>query len=209
MTTSRGKLLRHVIVPIALLVAVSMSMVVTFVWFSARTQDEVALKQSIETVRDAMRRQLDKIGLAAKDYTWWDEAVRNLDLTLNEDWADDNVGLYIHHVHGYELSLVINRNNETVYEQLDGERRPDLDAFELLTPELGTLIEQTRSSPMEEPEPAVGLLPFGEGLVLVGVSAVTPQEPGSVAIPEGRMVLVYAKKLILLKKLAVAIASCA
>jgi diguanylate cyclase (GGDEF)-like protein/PAS domain S-box-containing protein len=48
---------------------------------------------------------------------------------------------------------------------------------------------------MEEPSPAVGLLPFGEGLVLVGVSAVTPQEPGSVEIPEGRMVLVYAKKL--------------
>jgi diguanylate cyclase (GGDEF)-like protein/PAS domain S-box-containing protein len=196
MTTSRGKLLRHVIVPIALLVAVSMGVVVTFVWFSARKQDEVALRQSVETVRDAIRRQLDKIGLAAKDYTWWDEAVRNLDLALDEDWADQNVGLYIHHVHGYELSLVIDRADQTVYEQLDGERRPDLDAFEVLTPELGALVEQTRNSPIEEPAPAVGLLPFGDGLVLVGVSAVTPQEPGSVPLAEGpRMVLVYAKKL--------------
>ena len=196
MATSRGKLLRHVIVPIALLVAVSMGVVVTFVWFSARTQDEVALDQSVETVRDAIRRQLDKIGLAAKDYTWWDEAVRNLDLALDENWADQNVGLYIHHVHGYELSLVIDRADQTVYEQLDGERRPDLDAFEVLTPELRILVEQTRDSPMAEPEPAVGLLPFGDGLVLVGVSAVTPQEPGSVPLAEGpRMVLVYAKKL--------------
>ena len=196
MATSRGKLLRHVIVPIALLVAVAMGVVVTFVWFSARTQDEVALDQSVETVRDAIRRQLDKIGLAAKDYTWWDEAVRNLDLALDENWADQNVGLYIHHVHGYELSLVIDRADQTVYEQLDGDRRPDLDAFEVLTPELRILVEQTRDSPMEEPEPAMGLLPFGDGLVLVGVSAVTPQEPGSVPLAEGpRMVLVYAKKL--------------
>ena len=171
MTTSRSNLLRHVIVPIALLVAVSMGVVVTFVWFSARKQDEVALRQSIETVGDAVRRQLDKVGLAAKDYTWWDEAVRNLDHALNEDWADDNVGLYIHHVHGYELSLVIDRDDQTIYEQLDGERRPGLDAFEVLTPELRTLVEQTRNSPMEEPQPAVGLLPFGDGVVLVGVSS--------------------------------------
>jgi diguanylate cyclase (GGDEF)-like protein/PAS domain S-box-containing protein len=196
MTNSRSRLLRHVIAPIALLVAVSMSVVVIFVWFSARAQDEVALRQSVETVRDAIQRQLDKIGLAAKDYTWWDEAVRNLDLTLDENWADNNVGIYIHHVHGYELSLVIDRNDQTVYEQLDGQRRPDLDAFEVLTTELRRLVEQTRNSPMEEPQPAVGLLPFGDGLVLVGVSAVTPQEVGSVPIAEGpRMVLVYAKKL--------------
>ena len=54
MTATRGKLLHHVIVPIALLVALSMGVVVAFIWFSARTQDEIALTQSIETVRDAI-----------------------------------------------------------------------------------------------------------------------------------------------------------
>jgi hypothetical protein len=68
MTASRGKLLHHVIVPIALLVVLSMALVVAFIWFSARTQDDVALMQSIETMRDAVSRQLAKIGLAAKDY---------------------------------------------------------------------------------------------------------------------------------------------
>src|SRR5918996_6472044 len=196
MISYRGKLLHHVIVPIALLVAVSMGVVVTFVWFSARKQDEVALSQSVETVRDAVRRQLDKIGLAAKDYTWWDEAVRNLDLALDENWADQNVGLYIHHVHGYELSLVIDRNDQTIYEQLDGERRPDLDAFDVLTPELRVLVEQARNTPIEEPQPATGLLPFGDGLVMVGAGAVTPQEPGDASTSDGRrVVVVFAKKL--------------
>jgi diguanylate cyclase (GGDEF)-like protein/PAS domain S-box-containing protein len=195
MITSRGKLLHHVILPIALLVALSMAAVVAFIWFSARTQDEVALQQSVETVRDAIGRQLDKIGLAAKDYTWWDEAVANLDVALNEDWADNNVGFYIYHVHGYELSLVIDRADQTIYEQLDGERQPDLDAFEMLTPELRVLVERARDTSIEEPEPATGLLPFGDGLMLVGASAVTPQEPGEVPIDARRVVLVYGKKL--------------
>ena len=196
MSASRGKLLHHVILPIALLVALSMAVLMAFIWFSARTQDEVALTQSIATVQDAIGRQLAKIGLAAKDYTWWNEAVLNLDVALNEDWADNNVGFYIHHVHGYELSLVIDRNDQTIYEQLDGERQPELDAFEVLTPQLRALVEQARDTPIEEPEPATGLLPFGGGLAIVGVSAVTPQAPGDILIPDGpRIVLVYGKKL--------------
>ena len=176
--TVRGKLLHHVILPIALLVAVSMAVVVGFIWFSARKQDQVALRQSVETVHDAIHRQLAKIGLAAKDYTWWDEAVANLDVALNEEWADNNVGFYIHHVHGYELSLVIDHEDQTIYEQLDGERRPDLDAFQALTPELHMLVARARANPGEEPQPETGLLPFGDELMLVGASAVTPQEPG-------------------------------
>ncbi len=196
MIASRGKVLHHVIVPIALLVALSLGVVVAFIWFSARAQDEVALEQSIDTVRDAIERQLAKIGLAAKDYSWWDEAVANLDIALDEDWADDNVGLYIHHVHGYELSLVIDREDHTIYAQLDGERRSELDAFDLLTPELHALVERARDTPMEEPQPATGILPFGDGLVMVGASAVTPQEPGEPSASDGRrVVVVFAKKL--------------
>jgi diguanylate cyclase (GGDEF)-like protein/PAS domain S-box-containing protein len=196
MIAYRGKLLHHVILPIALLVALSMGVVVAFIWFSARTQDEVALSQSVETVRDAIDRQLAQIGLAATDYTWWDEAVANLDVVLNENWADNNVGFYIHQVHGYELSLVIDRANQTIYEQVDGERQPELDAFDVLTPELHVLVEQARAAPIEEPQPATGLLRFGDGLVLVGASAVTPQEPGDASTSDRRrVVVVFAKKV--------------
>jgi diguanylate cyclase (GGDEF)-like protein/PAS domain S-box-containing protein len=196
MIAYRGRLLHHVIVPIALLVALSMGVVAAFIWFSARTQDEVALAQSVETVRDAIGRELAKIGLAAKDYTWWDEAVTHLDVALDVDWADNNVGFYIHHVHGYELSLVIDRADQTIYEQVDGERQPGLDAFDVLTPELRVLVAQARATPIEEPQPATGLLPFGDGLVMVGVSAVTPQEPGEASsVDRRRVVVVFAKKL--------------
>jgi diguanylate cyclase (GGDEF)-like protein/PAS domain S-box-containing protein len=197
MIAGRGSRLSHsVILPIALLVALSMSVVVAFIWFSARSQDEVALKQSIETVRDAMDRQIGKVGFAALDFTWWDEAVTNLNGVVNETWADNNVGFYIFEVHGYELSLVIDARDQTIYEQVDGARRPALDAFEALTPELRRLVEETRAAPLAEPAPATGLLPLGDGLAMVGVSAVAPQELGSVALNDApRAVLVFAKRL--------------
>ena len=65
------QLIRQVIVPIAALVGVAMSVVVGFIWFSAGNQDQIALRQSIEGVRDAIRRKTDQVGVVAKDYSWW------------------------------------------------------------------------------------------------------------------------------------------
>ena len=42
---------------------------------------------------------------------------------------------------------MIDRQDQTIYEQLDGERRPDLDAFEVLTPELQTLVARAGTRP--------------------------------------------------------------
>ena len=91
-----GKLIRQVIVPIAVLVAVAMSVVVGFIWFSAKNQDGIALRQSIEGVRDAISAQTDQVGVEAKDYSWWTDAVRNLDLAFDPEWADTNIGSYIY-----------------------------------------------------------------------------------------------------------------
>jgi sensor domain CHASE-containing protein len=110
----RRKLIEDVIRPIAVLVAVAMIVVVGFVWFSARSQDQIALRQSIESVRDAIARKAGHVGLVAKDYSWWNDAVRHLDLAFEPDWAHTNIGFYIYDVHGFELSFVVDRANRTI-----------------------------------------------------------------------------------------------
>jgi hypothetical protein len=42
-----------------------MSVVVGFVWFSANHQDQIALRQSIESVRESIRRKTAQLGLVA------------------------------------------------------------------------------------------------------------------------------------------------
>jgi sensor domain CHASE-containing protein len=63
------KLIHQIILPIAVLGAVAMSVVVDFVWFSANNQDQIALRQSIESVRESIRRKTAQLGLVANDYS--------------------------------------------------------------------------------------------------------------------------------------------
>ncbi len=80
MDAPSGKLIRQVVLPVALLVAIAMSVVVGFVWLSAQTQDRIALEQSIESVGAALNLNLERIGLVAKDVS-----VRRL---ARREWVD-------------------------------------------------------------------------------------------------------------------------
>jgi diguanylate cyclase (GGDEF)-like protein/PAS domain S-box-containing protein len=182
-------------VPIAALVVVAMSVVVAFIWFSARSQDQIALEQSVTSVREAVSRHLAHLGVTVKDYSWWNDSALNLDLRFDPEWAHTNIGFYVYDVHGFELSFVINRQDQTVYGQVEGERT-DTTAFELLSEDLARLIADARAASTSEPSAAVGLLPTEEGIALVGVSAVTPEDASVPVAPAGpRVVLVYAKKM--------------
>jgi len=195
MRERRGKMIQHVIAPIAALVAVAMSVVVAFIWFSAKSQDQIALEQSVTSVREAINRRLNHVGVTVKDYSWWNDSTLNLDLQFDPEWAHTNIGFYVYDVHEFELSFVVDRQGRTVYGQIEGERT-DASAFELLSQNLALLIADARAASTSEPSPAVGLLPMEGGIALVGVSAVTPEDASIPPIPAGpRIVLVYAKKM--------------
>jgi diguanylate cyclase (GGDEF)-like protein/PAS domain S-box-containing protein len=190
-----GKLIQQVILPIAILVAVAMSVLVGFVWFSANNQDQIALEQSIESVNEAMARKIDQVGRQAKDYSWWNDSAQHLAVSLDPGWADLNIGSYIYDLHGFELSFVVDGTNATTYASVEGERA-EIDAFQTLSHGLERLIRQARAAPMDEPEPANGLLAIGGEVVIVGVSAVTLEENANFELPPGpRVVIIYVKRV--------------
>ena len=74
--------------------------------------------------------------------------------------------------------------------------RAEIDAFATLCHGLDRLIRQARAAPMDEPEPATGLLAMGEDVVMVGVSAVTLEENADFELPPGpRVVVIYVKRV--------------
>ncbi len=196
MSERRGKMIQHVIAPIAALVMVAMGVVVSFVWFSARNQDQIALRQSIEAVQSAVARKGKEIGRVAKDYSWWNDAVRNLVLEFDPDWADLSIGFYVFENHGYEMSFVVDGQNRTTYAS-SADKRIVADAFETLQHGLGPLIDEARSAPLDKPEHAYGLLRSSDGhVLLVGLSTITPEQSADFELPEGpRAVLVYTKRI--------------
>jgi diguanylate cyclase (GGDEF)-like protein/PAS domain S-box-containing protein len=190
-----GKLIQQVIMPIAILVAVAMAVVVGFVWFSAKTQDRIALKQSIESVDNTIERKVQQIGLVAKDYAWWNDTVKHMVLSLDLKWADLGIGFYVYENHGYEMSFVVDGQNRTIYAS-NQDQRADLDAFATLTHGLSKLVDAARAAPLTKPEPAFGILTTSDGVVLVGACAITPEENSNLELPPGpRSVLIYAKRV--------------
>jgi diguanylate cyclase (GGDEF)-like protein/PAS domain S-box-containing protein len=190
-SAASGKLLQTVIVPIAALVALAMGVVVAFIWFSASTQDRIAFDKSVEAVHTAVERRLGALGANVTDYAWWNDAVEHLDLSLDEEWADINIGAYQYETYQIELSLVVDRAGRTIFARLDGQPA-SVDAFEVLPEGLDELVRQARATPTQA---AMGVLPLRDGLAFVAASAVTPYDPEKIRVPEGRIVLIFAKSI--------------
>ena len=135
----------------------------------------------------APRRQPEgtQIGRVAKDYSWWNDAARNLVLDFDPAWADLSIGFYVFENHGYEMSFVVDGQDRTTYASAE-DRRISADAFETLQHGLEQLIAEARSAPLDKPELAFGLLRSSAGdVLLIGLSTITPEQSADFRLPAG------------------------
>jgi diguanylate cyclase (GGDEF)-like protein/PAS domain S-box-containing protein len=190
-----GRFARAVLVPIAVIMTAALGLSFGFVWYSAQVQDRVTREASVDAMAEFLRTRERQVGRVARDYAWWNDAVRYLQITPDDAWATRNLGGYIYETFGFELSLVIDPAGETTFAAVDGERA-SLDAWSLVEHGLPQLIETARASSASEPMPTWGLAEIGGQVAIVAVCAVTPENDGSVLVPpEGRSVLVVAKRV--------------
>ncbi len=172
-----------------------MAMLAAFVWYSAVQQDEIAAEHSISAARTIIQEELDRIGAVAKDFSWRNDAVRHLDIAFSANWATSNLGYYVHDKHGYDISMVIDREGTTAFSQIDG-RRSTLQADDVLKGGLAKMIDEARRAPWRNPEAVTGLLSMGQSIALVGISAVSLEQNANIKMAEGdRVVVVLAKRL--------------
>jgi two-component system, cell cycle sensor histidine kinase PleC len=155
-----SKITHTIILPIALLAMISMAVVVSFIWFAAKSQDEIARRDSIKSVAAALERHTIHLGRIAKDFAWWNEAVENLVIRLDREWADQGIGFYAFENYGYERSFVLDGQNQTIYSSIDAARVDD-EVFSSLNYGLDILIERARRSAQTKPEPATELMREG------------------------------------------------
>lgn len=187
----------RLLLPIGALIALTLLVGGIFIWYSARTQDVLARELSERAVDETIQSRATQLGRVVKDYAWWNDAVRYLDLEPDPAWAEVNIGGYVHDTHGYQLSLVIGRDNEVTYASLaDGEESITIPEGTELPPGLMTLLSRTRASSESDPEFASGIIALGDNLAIAAVCALTPEEDGSIVVPDGpRAVLVFVRLL--------------
>ena len=182
-----------VLLPVFAFVGCSMAMLAGFVWYSALQQDEIAIQQSTKSARFAIQEQLRQIGMVAKDFSWRNDAVRHLDIAFSENWADSNLGYYVHGEYDYDMSFVIDREGRTIYSQVDG-RRVAAQPERWLNGGLEKMIEQAQNTPWRKPEAITGLLAFEDEIVLVGLCAVSLEQEANINMEPGRRVVVVLVK---------------
>ena len=131
----RGGIGLRFIVPVAFLMLGALALVGGLLWVGSLKQDELGLSHQRQLVEHAVRSRLSDLSITAKDYSWWDDAVRYLVREFDPDWADGNPGIYVLEMFGYDYSFVIDGADRTLYAAIDGERA-SADAFATLSPDL-------------------------------------------------------------------------
>lgn len=148
----------RLLIPFLGLFAFSFITISGLLYLSTRGQDRNAIETSMhlaEAALDTAQRELANI---AFETAYWDQAVDNLVINFNIDWAADNLGSYLSENYGVSASYLINKSGITAFGAYNGETISE-DPFKRYSGGLGTLIQKAMSGgPNDIPVPASGLL---------------------------------------------------
>jgi len=75
---------------LACLLAASLALTVALLFWSAHSQDKIALADARHLAKTALGVQFNSLQKLLTDYTWWDEAYQNSAETFDPDWFDAN-----------------------------------------------------------------------------------------------------------------------
>ncbi|HEX6014416.1 MAG TPA: diguanylate cyclase, partial [Geminicoccaceae bacterium] len=183
------------IVPLLGLVGGALLLIGVSVYLGSAKQDALAREAEERAVALAQRSLARAMSNNARDLAYWDDAVRFLALSVDETWADGNVGPYLFEAFGYELSLVVDGSDRVIYGHLDGER-DTAGAAAILGTAAPELAAAARVGTGELPEAVAGVVATTDATYLVAGAQIVVQSGSALVQPEGkRAVLVLAKRL--------------
>ena len=81
------------LLPVATIVVFAITSLAGVLFWLTTVQDRMELQREHQSVRYGLNARMDFLRNISRDYSVWDDSVRNLVLGLNLKWADDNIGL--------------------------------------------------------------------------------------------------------------------
>ena len=190
------KLRRSLLYPVALIVLTSVALLLTYVYYSLRSQDELTVMVSERFAQGVLRAEEAALTGLVRDYAWWDQTVEKILVELDPSWAAGNIGAYLSENFGTSATLVLNPDNETIDASVDNDRRPDfsLDSFDR---DISHLLGRARASVTEDgPAALTTLAKVGADIHLVAACVITNEYFGRPTIPQGPFaILILTRRL--------------
>ncbi|WP_169546033.1 sensor histidine kinase [Sneathiella aquimaris] len=124
----------NLILPVLLFVIGTFGLVFLGIWQSTKIVDKKAVLASEKLLVSLFEDDDESLRALALDYAYWDASLINTVVDPDWDWADGNIGPYLHETFKISGSFVVNQRLDTVYAAEDGERTSTdlLDIFPLI-----------------------------------------------------------------------------
>lgn len=168
--------LRYILYSFAGVVVISIALIAGITVFTSRSQDRVAREESVHLTKSVLSAITRRLADQTLDYAYWDQTVNNLVTRVDLDWADKNIGVYMHKTFGITSSFVLDADNRPIYAMVDGERRMT-DPLKIFQAGFGKLLERARSASLTAvPFPVTGFVKAGETVHIASVSLLAHTE---------------------------------
>lgn len=185
---------QKIIIPFLLLILSCLVFGSGYVYLTTTTLDQQELEQTAHLAESAITYQLEELGNWARDYAFWDDINEKVVKQLDREWANNNIGQYLHDSYDISQSHVIDSKNSTIIAYQDGVELNDSELLDTLPSSIKKLLQQTRATLPQDPQAATGILRYQGDVLLVAASVITPEHPGSKALNQlSRPVLVLTR----------------
>ncbi|MEO3429045.1 ATP-binding protein [Pelagibius sp. CAU 1746] len=164
---------RNLLLPVLLLVAISLVVVAGVLYWSADSLNEREVQSQRALVKSMVQIRRDNLRQLVIDYAWWDEAIVDSGVILDERWAKTGLSEYLHSVFGITGGWVVGTDDRVRLAFEHGKRVSESKAPSL--PQgAGLLIESARSANSIDKVPAAGLVIYEQEVSLIAASLVSP-----------------------------------
>ncbi|MCR9072596.1 MAG: ATP-binding protein [Alphaproteobacteria bacterium] len=178
--------------PVGALVLFTLGLAAGSLWYAVVEIDRSAARSSSRLAITAVEDLTQDMALLAKDYAYWDTMSERVLDDRDRDWANRNLGIYLAANYGTAATIVIDSDDNPVFDwnDLDGPALSEGTADKVVA-DLSHVIGLTRASPMGDPVGLPCLVRTDRGLAVVGVAAVTSEDPTpEEMVPRVRPVLI-------------------
>jgi signal transduction histidine kinase/CheY-like chemotaxis protein len=102
-----------------LIAAATVALAIGVLLYAGWEADRSSLLRDQILAENGMANRVNELGRRAVANTSWDDAVINLDNVFDLEWAKANIGRYFAETEGFELAIVLDRNDEPIYAMRD------------------------------------------------------------------------------------------
>ncbi|MDQ4420283.1 methyl-accepting chemotaxis protein [Sphingobium sp. DEHP117] len=187
--------LRKFGLPLIGVVTVFLAIGISLMIWMTYEQDALQMEQERNLASAALHSREEFLTRNLGDYGVWNDAVQNMVLRRNINWANTNLGPYLYQIQGYEYSFVIGPDDEIIYSSYR-DKQQSMKPEAVFGRDYARMLKEMRTAPAGRDKRLVSLTVVGGRPALMGMAAIVPSD-GQVHLRRGQRptMLLFAKEL--------------